>query len=414
MNRRKDDKNRVLKEGESQRPNGTYEYKYRDSGGTRHSVYAKTLEELREKEKSIVRDVLDGVGAASNMTVGIIYAKWIKTKRKVRSTTLDAYNNVYKRHIEAKYGGTKVKDVKKQNVIEYFQTLVYEKGLSKGTVKTIYAVLSQIFDYAIDEFLIRVNPVSRTIGAIDAQKKVKQETLTRDEQEEFEWFLPRFRKGRYETFFKTLLWTGARVGEIECLQWEDVDFENNRIYIDKTLVCRSKKDHAEQFGINIPKTEAGKRTIPMLPVVRETLLKQKRIQEQNATVERVSICGYSNFVFTTINGRPFTSSTLNILLNIMVNKHNEEYGGTRTVLPHIHNHMFRHTFATRMYESGVSLKAMQTVLGHSTISVTMDIYTDASEEFVEEQLKTRFSNHMVNTQAYDQTYDRLPTTYESL
>ena len=130
-------------------------------------------------------------------------------------------------------------------------------------------------------------------------------------------------------------------------------------------------------------------------MVRKALIKQKQIQEHEGIGGVEDIHGYSDFVFTTIHGKPFTAPVLNSALKTIVGEHNEKFGGTRVMLPHIHCHTLRHTFATRMYESGVSTKAMQTVLGHSTISVTMDIYTDALEEFVEEQLRNSLSKYSV-------------------
>lgn len=78
----KDNKKRVLKEGEYQRSNGTFEFKWRDKTGKRHSVYAKTLDELREKELDVLRDTLDGISAnTKNLTINDLYAKWKKLKR---------------------------------------------------------------------------------------------------------------------------------------------------------------------------------------------------------------------------------------------------------------------------------------------------------------------------------------------
>ena len=77
IERRKDNKKRVLKEGEYQRANGTFEFKWRDKIGKRHSVYAKTLDELREKELDILRDTLDGINVdVKNLTINDLYAKW--------------------------------------------------------------------------------------------------------------------------------------------------------------------------------------------------------------------------------------------------------------------------------------------------------------------------------------------------
>ena len=85
--RRKDNKKRVLKEGEYQRANGTFEYKWRDRRGKRHSVYAKTLDELREKELDVLRDILDGVRAESkDIIINDLYQSWVRLKRGLKDT----------------------------------------------------------------------------------------------------------------------------------------------------------------------------------------------------------------------------------------------------------------------------------------------------------------------------------------
>ena len=76
MERRKDRNRRVLKEGESQRKDGTYDYRWRSHDGRRHSIYAKTLEELREKEIDVLRDALDGIRTdKNNLTINDLYRK---------------------------------------------------------------------------------------------------------------------------------------------------------------------------------------------------------------------------------------------------------------------------------------------------------------------------------------------------
>lgn len=85
VKRRKDNKNRVLKEGEYQRANGSYEYKWRDNKGKRHSIYSKTLEELREKENDVLRDVLDGIRAdKKDMTINDLFYRWMQIKRGLK------------------------------------------------------------------------------------------------------------------------------------------------------------------------------------------------------------------------------------------------------------------------------------------------------------------------------------------
>ena len=85
IERRKDNKRRVLKEGEYQRANGTFEYKWRDKRGKRHSVYAKTLDELREKENDVLRDALDGIRADKNdLTINDLYHRWVQLKKGLK------------------------------------------------------------------------------------------------------------------------------------------------------------------------------------------------------------------------------------------------------------------------------------------------------------------------------------------
>ena len=77
VKRRKDSKNRVLKEGEYERPNGSFEFRWRDKSGKRRVLYGKTLEELREKERETLKDILDGIKPESkNMTVNDLYYRW--------------------------------------------------------------------------------------------------------------------------------------------------------------------------------------------------------------------------------------------------------------------------------------------------------------------------------------------------
>ena len=89
-----------LKEGEYQRPNGTFEYKWTDRFGKRHSVYAKTIPALRAKEEKILRDTLDGIGYVDrNQTINSYFAVWKKIKSGIRESTFITYLRLYQRYI---------------------------------------------------------------------------------------------------------------------------------------------------------------------------------------------------------------------------------------------------------------------------------------------------------------------------
>ena len=107
--RRKDSKKRVLKEGEYQRSNGTYEYRWRSENGKRNNVYAKSLEELREKEAEIQRDRSDGIRAeARNATINDIHEQWLQLKKGLKANTLVNYEYMYKMYVFPEFGKRKV------------------------------------------------------------------------------------------------------------------------------------------------------------------------------------------------------------------------------------------------------------------------------------------------------------------
>ena len=104
MERRKDNKGRVLREGEYQRKNLSYEYRWRDKSGKRHSIYAPTLDELREKEKKVQRNILDGIVAKTNIKINDLYERWKEIKRGIKKTTYTQYCYLYERYIKDEFG----------------------------------------------------------------------------------------------------------------------------------------------------------------------------------------------------------------------------------------------------------------------------------------------------------------------
>lgn len=189
-----------------------------------------------------------------------------------------------------------------------------------------------------------------------------------------------------------MLWTGMRVGEITGLRWEDIDFDNNLIHINHTLVYYdTRTEKGCNFAINTPKTKAGKRTIPMLPKVKKALKQEKERQNDLGINCNVKIDGYTNFVFLNRFGNVYQQCSLNKALKRIIRDCNYEiFDGkikSDTILPNFSNHSLRHTFTTRMVESGINLKVMQEILGHSDISTTMNIYAEATQDLKEKEMK---------------------------
>lgn len=391
VERRKDTKNRVLKEGEYQRANGTFEYKWRDKRGKRHSIYAKTLEELREKEIDVLRDVLDGIRAEkSDLTINDLFHLWVQLKRGLKENTFSNYKYMYTQFVEGDFGETLISELKRSDVRAFYNYLADEQHLKANTIDNIHTVLHQVLELGVEDDYLRYNPSDNALKELRKahnNDSPKRRALTIPKQNLFEEFLSE--QGQYHKWypiFVVLLWIGMRVGEITGLRWCDIDFENETIDINHTLVFFSKgKSKGCKFAINTPKTEAGRRVIPMLPKVKEAFLMEKQFQEEIDLKCTVSVDGYTDFIFINRFGGVQHQGTLNKALRRIIRDCNYEVldkGHTENTvtLPRFSNHSLRHTFTTRMCEAGVNIKAMQDILGHADAETTMDIYAEATKD----------------------------------
>ena len=114
-------KGAVLKEGEYMRPNGTFEYKWRDKRHERHSIYAKTLPELRVKEEQVQRDARDGLReCGKNLTINDLYYRWVQIKRGLKDNTFQGYKYFYTSFVESDFGKTRIADLKKSDVRAFY------------------------------------------------------------------------------------------------------------------------------------------------------------------------------------------------------------------------------------------------------------------------------------------------------
>ena len=383
--------NRIkLRKGEYQRSNNTFAYWWFDKNGKRQFVYARSLPELREKEEAILRDTLDGINYSKlDSTVNSYFELWKEIKSGIRETTYTNYVRYYKRYVEPEFGKKKLKNVTYSSVVMFLKSLASEKGLAFGTIRNIKVVLSMVFDIAVRDDVLRNNPCRGTLRELqrDYESNAKEvNALTLKEQRTLEEFLAR--PGHYHQYyavFITMLWTGMRVGEVLGLRWEDVDFENNEIDINHILIYYDKgKGEGSGYAINPPKTKNSIRTVPMLPKVREALLEEKEKQESLNIRCLSEYDGYTNFIFLNSKGKVMDHKKLNNRLTQICKVINEEIhrdDPTAPDFPHVHNHMLRHTFATRMREAGADMKATSDMMGHDGILITLKTYTDASREF---------------------------------
>lgn len=406
MQRRKDNKGRVLKEGESYRKtDGLYMYRWTSKDKKRHTVYSSTLEGLREKEEKILRDLRDGIKIGEkSITVNDVYQMWKNDKTTLKGNTKTNYVYMYEHYVQDGFGNITLQDVTKVDVRRLYNQLIDKNGLAIATVDTIHTVLHQVFEMAKEMNLIRTNPSDRVMG--DCKKAhnyemPKRRALTIPQQKAFIDYIKNTPKYKHWLpLFTIFLGTGCRVGEIVGLTWNDVDMDKGLIHINHTLVYYEKEKNHSMFSITTPKTKAGGRTIPMMAQVKEALMQEKEYQNECELECKAMIDGYTDFVFLNRFGMTHNPQTINRTIKRITLAYNEmeldkAYKENREplLLPKFSCHNLRHTFCTRYCEVETNLKVIQEVMGHKDIATTMEIYAEATQERVVESF-TSISDKM--------------------
>ena len=381
---------RLLRKGEYVRGDG-YEYKYSDSCGKRHSVYANSLDELRAKEEILNRDALDGIRSAdSTLTINDYFNIWLKIKSGIRDSTRYSYTRPYLRYVEPDFGNTKLRDLSYSRLILFFKELAHKKNLSYSSIRTICCVLSMVLDVAVRDNVIRANPCRGALSDLQRElpppKKVR--ALTTEEERILIEFLRQSQTFfRYYPIIITQLFTGCRVGEVLGLRLQDCNFIRSEITISHSLMSYDLNEgEGSTFCVNKPKTRASNRVIPMLPIVKEALQTELKVQRTRGIKCLDTVDGFTGFIFVDPKGHVFSHKKLNHELTKITKAINRaiKNGSIETTIesfPHLHNHTLRHTFATRMREAGADIKATADILGHTKVDVTLQTYTDASSEF---------------------------------
>lgn len=377
MGKRKDTKGRVLEKGECQRKDGTYMYRWTDRNGKRQTIYATTLNELRQKELDItkIEKIMGSTWESGKITVRELVNKHRKLK-SVKETTEEKYK--YFDAIMDRIGLSDVliKDIKTSDVKAYMKVLS-ELGYAYGTIQNFKASLSPAFKEAVDDDILMKNPFAfRLCDVVDDDSKVRK-AMTVEQEKLYVKLIKE--DGAFKHIVPDiiiLLNTGLRVSELYGLTFKDIDFKNNRIHINKQLHLINGK-----YIIITPKSDAGNRTLAMTKEVREMFI-QKFLDPRPITPYIID--GYTDFVFINRNKRPKTRKNLQMSMKTAREKFLEQGLGDFTdVTPHI----LRHTFCTRMVENGIDVKTLQLIMGHSDISTTLNIYTTIENEKVAEKME---------------------------
>lgn len=390
---RKDARGRTLKKGEVQRKeDNLYIYNYTDPLGRRRFIYAPDLVTLREKEKQLLKDQLDGLDtyAAGRSSVNEAFDRYMSSKYNLKDHTKSGYLYTYDHFVRDTFGMKKLKDIKYSDVMQFYNYLLNDRGISYNTLDSVHTLLHPTFQLAVRDDIIRKNPtdgVMKEIAQNGGRNKGVRRALTIEQQRAFMDFIandPVYI--HWWPMFTVLLGTGCRIGEAIGLRWEDLDFEKRIISINHTLVYYQREDDKTcVMRVSTPKTEAGIRTIPMMDMVYDAFQMLYEEQLENGFNE-TEIDGMTGFIFCNrFGGVPNPLTVNRTIKRIVANYNNREILEAAKkhreplLLPEFSCHQLRHTFCTRLCENETNLKVIQSVMGHRDIATTMDIYAEATD-----------------------------------
>lgn len=343
---------------------------YEDQMGRtqRKSLYAKTEKDIMAKKKAFEKSIERGVIAAEKLKVKDWLTTWLETYKKpsVKQNTFEGYERVVKGHLIPTLGSLYLKDLRP----EHIQAMINEKS-TKGNLLTgdplqprmveyIYAVLHGALDQAYKNQIIIYNPCDM----VTKPQKVKKEFICWT-AEQASTFLAAIKKDRNYIIYLLALTTGMRRSELLGLRWDDVDLKKNLLSV-KQVMVRVKGGYKFQD----PKTKKSKRTIQISDKVAAALKEWKRKQN----IEKAAFPGEyneQNLILCSIMGEPVNPESVS---------RNFKKDLEAAKMPDIRFHDLRHCHASMLLEQGIDLKTISDRLGHSTITMTADIYSHITDK----------------------------------
>lgn len=389
--KRRDNRNRILHVGESQRPDGRYSYKYKDLNGEVKFVYSWRLDKndrppagkardvsLREKERQIQQDLFNGiVPKGGDITVLELVEKYLSLKINVRHNTLANYNFVLNIIKEEAFGTMRIDKVKQSDAKAWLIKL-QKDGRGYSTIHSVRGVVRPAFEMALQDDMIRKNPFQFELATVVVNDSVTREAITRAQERAFLTFIQKDEcYSKYYDGIYILFHTGLRVSEFCGLTISDIDFKNKRIRVDHQL----QRTRTMEYIIEDTKTRNGQRFVPMSNEVMACF--RRIIANRKRPLREPMIDGYSGFLFLDKNEMPMVALHWEHHFKHILNKYNSIY---KVQLPKITPHVCRHTFCSNMAKSGMNPKTLQYIMGHADISITLDTYAhvkfeDAKVEF---------------------------------
>lgn len=329
----------------------------------------KTMKEAKQAERNLLLDVEEN-GLPLNQSDGFqdptfeeLASLWLENYRTtVKPSTFENVRSKVEKMTEEHFKELKLKKI----TVAYCQKIVIELSKSYVLYNHYLSVINRIFKYAVLMDVLSSNPFDKVIKPKSRQTQRKGNFLTKEELKEFLKLAQNTTLSYFFPLVHLMSYTGLRQGEALALKWSDIDFENRKITVDKTA-ARIK----EEQTIQTPKTKNSKRVISIDSATLSILKSWKKDQIKIYFKNGKHFEGDENFIFTNQRGE-------------WVHIHNFIRYFKRFIadykLKQITPHGLRHTHASLLFSAGVEPKNISDRLGHSTVQITLDLYTHITEE----------------------------------
>lgn len=388
----KDLKGRELPKGIYQRKDGRYEARALING-IRIQLYNFNLKELKaefEKRKEEAKQGIDK--KLSKITLDEWFEEWFTRYKlpNIKETSVNPMKTKYRAYFGRLIGNMRVAEIRNMDIQDVINTMQRE-GRATSTMREALGRIRECLESAKNNRIISENPCFDITVPWESVTKERR-FLSQEEQNRF---LQQVEDSWYKEMFYIMFLTGMRVGEVGGLKWEDVDFKNKCININRSLSCQYESGE-KHVRLTAPKTHNSYRKIPFMGEAEEMFLSQKRKQDKikKELGKRYRSDGeLSDLVFVTSMGSPVFRHHAEKEVKKVVRAINEQeaFDSVREQRePHyiedLYPHAIRHTFCSRCFQLNMNPKVVQKLMGHQHYSTTIDIYTHVMQDDIDSEV----------------------------
>lgn len=336
------------------------------------SVYGKSYREAREKLKLFSSNFSGQQNIVKHKkSFGEVLDLWMENNRlRLKGGTINKYQSIIDSHIKPGLGFIRVVDIDSSKINNFLNEMILSGklngsgGLSASYVRSMGIVINSAMKYAVSEGLC--SPLNTPISKPVAEQK-EISILDEDSQHRLEMYLLD-NLDLTNAGILISLHTGLRVGEICALSWNDIDLNKRVIHIRHTVarvpVLGNSSEQKTQLVIDSPKTKSSARDIPISSALYPIITEIQKLSNSNFVISQTN---------TFVHPRAYEYRYHKVL--------------KKCNIAQIRYHALRHTFATRCIEAGVDVKTLSEILGHGSISVTLNTYVHSSMDTKRKQLE---------------------------